>query len=141
MGINVEKTDDLKTKLISEEGVAVVREGFNRGDKTIPLRVSALICTKDRSDMLPKAVESVLKASNIIEELIVVDQSTDDRTEKAILPFRNDPRLRYIKDSRIGKGLALNTGLKLARGDVVAITDDDCYVSEEWPFHLVKSFH
>jgi glycosyltransferase involved in cell wall biosynthesis len=28
----VEKTDDLKTKRISEEGVAVVREGFNRGN-------------------------------------------------------------------------------------------------------------
>ena len=41
----MEQTDDLKTKLISEEGVAVVREGFNKEGNIAPLRDSALICT------------------------------------------------------------------------------------------------
>ena len=136
----MEKTDDLKTKLISEEGVAVVREAFNREDKTVHLRVSALICTKDRSDMLPRAVESVLNASPLIEEVIVIDQSTDDRSERSIDKYKKDTRLKYVKDNRVGKGLALNTGLKLARGDVVAITDDDCVVPHFWPLHLITPF-
>ena len=91
--------------------------------------------------MLPNAVESVLNASSIIEELIVIDQSTDERSEKSIEQFKTDTRLKYVKDNRVGKGLALNTGLKLAQGDVVAITDDDCVVSKDWPYHLIKSFH
>ncbi len=136
----MEQTDDLKTKLISEEGVAVVREGFNREGNIAPLRVSALICTKDRSDMLPNAVESILNASSIIEELIVIDQSTDERSEKSIEQFNTDTRLKYVKDNRVGKGLALNTGLKLAQGDVVAITDDDCMVSKDWPLQLISPF-
>jgi len=136
----VEKNDNLKTKRISEEGVAVVREGFNRGSDGIPLRTSALICTKDRSDMLPKAVESVLNASKTIMELIVVDQSTDDRSKNSLAPYMSDPRLVYVPDSRVGKGLALNTGLRIAQGDIVAMTDDDCIVPEIWPEQLIEPF-
>jgi glycosyltransferase involved in cell wall biosynthesis len=65
-------------------------------------------------------------------ELIVVDQSSDSETEEALGPFGADRRLRYLKSATIGKGNALNVGLKETTGAVVAITDDDCTVPTNW---------
>ena len=74
-------------------------------------------------------------------ELVVIDQSTDSRTECALLSLRSDPRLRYIRTSTTGKGIALNIGLEECRGEIVAITDDDCEVDAEWPITHVRAFH
>ncbi len=104
------------------------------------LSVSALICTRNRSEMLPYAVESILKGSSIIHELIVIDQSTDERSKMSLTPYFFDSRLVYVPDDRVGKSLALNKGLLEAKGDVVAMTDDDCIVSQSWPDELILPF-
>jgi glycosyltransferase involved in cell wall biosynthesis len=65
-------------------------------------------------------------------ELIVVDQSKDSETRDALRAFSADPRLRYLKSTTIGKGYALNAGMREAKGTVLAITDDDCTVPPNW---------
>jgi glycosyltransferase involved in cell wall biosynthesis len=90
------------------------------------------VCTRNRPDLVAQAVASLLDASDSALELIVVDQSDGDETERALVPFRSDERLRYVRSARRGKGAALNEGLSLARGDVVALTDDDCRVPAGW---------
>ena len=42
------------------------------------------ICTKDRPDDLARAVASILADRTIALELIVIDQSTDDRSEQRL---------------------------------------------------------
>lgn len=98
-----------------------------------PLSVSALVCTRDRADSVVRAVRSILQSDSICSELLVVDQSGDQSTENALRPLLKDPRLRYIRSSTKGKGRALNVGLAEAKGEIVAITDDDCEVGEGWP--------
>src|SRR5207248_11742443 len=53
-------------------------------------------------------------------------------TREALRPFSTDPRLRYLKIPTIGKGYALNAGMRETKGTVVAITDDDCTVPTNW---------
>jgi GT2 family glycosyltransferase len=65
-------------------------------------------------------------------ELVVVDQSKDDRTLEALESFCSDPRLTYLRSSTIGKGDALNVGLRATKGSTIAITDDDCTVPPNW---------
>jgi glycosyltransferase involved in cell wall biosynthesis len=78
------------------------------------------------------AVSSILVNNHPNFELIVVDQSKDDETREALRRFSTDPRLRYLKIATIGKGSALNVGMREAKGTVVAITDDDCTVPPNW---------
>ncbi len=96
------------------------------------LAVSVLVCTSGRGDSVVETVQSILIAESPACELIVIDQSDDDRTEEALAPFRQDLRLRYIHSTTKGKGIALNLGMQEARGDIVAITDDDCKVEPDW---------
>lgn len=77
-------------------------------------------------------VASILANAHPNFELVVVDQSKDDETQDALKSFSGDPRLRYVKSTTIGKGDALNAGLKETRGSAIAITDDDCTVPPNW---------
>ena len=97
-----------------------------------PPLISALICTCGRDRSVVHAVSSILANSHPNFELVVVDQSKGNETREALRPFSADPRLRYLKSGTIGKGHALNAGLRETKGAAVAITDDDCTVPPNW---------
>lgn len=94
--------------------------------------VSALVCTRGRPDSLLRAVRSLLSPGREPFELIVIDQSADDASQRALAEMRDDARLRYVRFARVGKGAALNHGLRLATGDIVVCTDDDCEAPPGW---------
>jgi glycosyltransferase involved in cell wall biosynthesis len=47
-------------------------------------RVSVVVCTRDRPDDLPVALDAILSSTYRDFELIVVDQSADERTSDAV---------------------------------------------------------
>jgi len=97
-----------------------------------PPLISALVCTCSRDRLVVDTVSSILANAHPNFELVIVDQSKDDQTRKALRPFFADPRLRYLKVATIGKGSALNAGLRESKGSVIGITDDDCTVPPNW---------
>jgi glycosyltransferase involved in cell wall biosynthesis len=94
--------------------------------------VSALVCTRNRPGPVHATVRSLLDAGDREIEVLVVDQSDGPETEEALGDLHTDRRLRYQRSARRGKGAALNEGLRLARGEVVACTDDDCVAPPGW---------
>jgi glycosyltransferase involved in cell wall biosynthesis len=90
------------------------------------------VCTRHRAESLVRTVRSLLADDDGSFELIVIDQSDNDESERALEPFRGDSRLRYIRSHARGKGAALNEGLRTARGDTVVCTDDDCEAPRGW---------
>ena len=72
-------------------------------------------------------------------EVLVIDQSDGPESEQALATLASDPRLRYVRSRARGKGAALNEGLRLARGDIVAFTDDDCVVPPGWAAGMARA--
>jgi glycosyltransferase involved in cell wall biosynthesis len=95
-------------------------------------RISVVLATRNRSDLIPEAVRSILQNDHPDFEVVVVDQSDDDRTEAALESFTSDPRIRYFRDSRRGRSAGQNAGFREARGALVLMTDDDCTVPADW---------
>lgn len=91
-------------------------------------KVSIVITTKNRCELLENAIRSVLSQTVKNIECIVVDDASTDDTQKK---YANDSRIVYVrideKDSR-GGNYARNQGLMKASGNVVAFLDDD----DEW---------
>jgi GT2 family glycosyltransferase len=102
--------------------------------------VAVLICTRNRGDSIAATIASVLANPYPDFELIIVDQSGDDRTAAAVGRFRADPRLRYLHTSSRGLARARNLGLALIRHDLVLLTDDDCEVPANWIAEMVAPF-
>jgi GT2 family glycosyltransferase len=101
--------------------------------------VSALVCTRDRPGPLLRTVGSLLASDAAQFELIVIDQSDGPESERALAAFTSDLRLRYVRSLVRGKGAALNEGLRLTRGEIVACTDDDCEASPEWVAGMART--
>jgi glycosyltransferase involved in cell wall biosynthesis len=94
--------------------------------------ISAIICTKGRPDLIGQAVGSVLANEHKSFELLVIDQSADDSTERALDGWHGDERLRYIHLDRVGLSAAYNTGITLSAAPLLAFTDDDCIAPANW---------
>jgi glycosyltransferase involved in cell wall biosynthesis len=94
--------------------------------------VSALVCTRNRAGAILASIQSLLDAGDRPIEVLVIDQSDGRDTEEVLTSLSADPRLRYHRSATRGKGAALNEGLKLARGEVVVCTDDDCVAPTGW---------
>jgi glycosyltransferase involved in cell wall biosynthesis len=97
-----------------------------------PKRISVVLATRNRAALIPQAVRSILRNDHPDFEVVVVDQSDDDRTEAALEPFIRDPRLRYFRDSRRGRSAGQNAGFRESRGALIVMTDDDCTVPPDW---------
>ena len=102
-------------------------------------RLSAIICTCDRYDVLPAAIASVL-AQTVAVDCIVIDNSADGAGAAAFADrYRGQP-LRYFYEPVQGLSNARNKGLALAHGNIVAFLDDDAVAAAGWAERLLSAF-
>jgi GT2 family glycosyltransferase len=85
-----------------------------------------------------EAVRSLLAGDDPIE-LIVVDQSETTATEDALAVWKSEPRFRYLRSTKRGKGIALNEGIRAALGPIIVCTDDDCAVPLHWVRDMARA--
>lgn len=91
-------------------------------------KVSIIIPTHDRPELLPRAIRSVLNQTFRDFEIIVVDDGLKARAAGVIKQL-SDPRIIYIQhEKESGGSAARNTGIKNSKGRFVAFLDDD----DEW---------
>lgn len=87
--------------------------------------VSVILPTHNRADLLPRAVQSVLGQSYRNLELWVIDDASTDDTQAVLRQF-SDSRLQIIRHEVSRRaGAARNSGLRHARGTLLAFQDDD----------------
>jgi len=88
--------------------------------------------TYDQEAFLPTAVASVLAQQEQDWELVVVDDGSPGPTRAALGPALDDPRVRLHRLPRNrGLGAALNAGLNLTSGELVAyLPTDDLWFTE-----------
>lgn len=88
-------------------------------------KVSVIIPTHNRAELLRSAITSVLNQTYQDFEVIVVDDASTDETRGALASF-NDPRIKYIRHAASkGDAGARNTGIVNSTGDYIAFLDDD----------------
>ncbi|QTY15215.1 glycosyltransferase family 2 protein [Virgibacillus pantothenticus] len=100
--------------------------------------VSIIITTYKRSDMLKRAIDSVLNQSYKKIEVIVVDDnepSTQYRkeTELILADYASNPKIKYIRHPKNMNGAAArNTGIRNSKGNYICfLDDDDWYLSDK----------
>jgi glycosyltransferase involved in cell wall biosynthesis len=107
--------------------------------------VSILICTYNRAALLREslhAMSALTPPPDCDVEIIVVDNNSTDATPHviadaaALSPFR----VVSLHETAQGKSFALNRGLAVARGDIIALTDDDVWPDAEWLLRIVSRF-
>jgi glycosyltransferase involved in cell wall biosynthesis len=86
-------------------------------------RVSVIIPTHNRSQLLRITVESVLAQTYPAIEIIVVDDGSTDDTAAIVAEYAG--RVTYIEQANTGVAAARNTGFRASSGEFINFLDDD----------------
>jgi glycosyltransferase involved in cell wall biosynthesis len=98
--------------------------------RTAP-RISVILPTRDRSNLLQRAIASIHAQTYASWELLVVDDGSVDDTA-TLLAAASDERLRAFLAHGKGVCAARNLALDQARGDLIAYLDDDNIMHPNW---------
>ncbi len=92
-------------------------------------RVSLILPTYNRADLIAETIESLLAQTRQIDEIIIIDDGSTDGTGDKVKAFGD--KVRYHRKENGGKAAALNLALTLVDGDFIWICDDDDLVLPE----------
>ena len=91
----------------------------------IDFKVSVIIPTYNRGNLIIKSIKSVLNQTFKNLEVIVIDDGSSDNTEHLVNKI-TDKRLKYVKlSSNKGSSNARNIGIKNANGQFISFQDSD----------------
>ncbi len=107
--------------------------------------ITVLICTYNRAPLLHETLltmQHMTTPRDCAVNIVIVDNNSSDDTARVVTHAARSSRypITLLHERRQGKSFALNTGLAVCTGDVVALTDDDVLPSEDWVARIVEAF-
>lgn len=101
-------------------------------------RVSAVVLTYNGRELLGQMLPTLLAQSGVVFETVVVDDGSSDDT----LEYLRErwPQVRVIANpTNLGVAASLNRGVQAARGEYVALLNNDIELASGWLAVLVRS--
>jgi GT2 family glycosyltransferase len=103
--------------------------------------ISVVIATSDRPADLDRCLTSLAAVRYPAWELVIVDQSRDDRVRQVVDRWRaRSPALTYEHLDRRNASEARNRGTQSAQAPILAYIDDDCTVESGWLDDVAGAF-
>src|SRR5438094_6475726 len=101
------------------------RERGHVGEHYEPF-VSVIVPAYNEDRVIESTIRSLLNSDYPSLEIIVVDDGSTDRTSEVVREsFGDEPLVRLFTEANAGKAVALNFGLRYAKGDVIVALDAD----------------
>ena len=103
--------------------------------------VSVLLASRNRGALLRDTLStfSRLAAGGSTFEVIAVDNGSTDETAAVLAEMSSRMPLVALHEPRLGKNIALNRALDLARGELLVFTDDDVLADPGWLAEHVRA--
>lgn len=104
------------------------------------MKVSVITAVYSNQAFIHDAINSVLSQKNVELEYIIVDGGSTDGTVEAVLSY-GDSISKFISEPDEGVYFALNKGISLATGDIIALLhSDDFYAHPYVLSQVVQAF-
>jgi glycosyltransferase involved in cell wall biosynthesis len=107
------------------------------------ISISLVICTRNRAQQLNTCLAYIAALNTSTPwELIVVDNGSSDSTSHVLREFARSASFPVIilNEPLAGLGRARNRGWRAAKGEIIAFTDDDCYVLPDFLDRVLEAF-
>ena len=104
--------------------------------------VSVLIPAYNEEEVIKETIEAVFKTdySKLIEVIVIDDGSKDKTAEIVKELIQKYPKLKLLKKKNSGKADSLNRGIKIAKGELIAVIDCDSFPEKDSIRKLVGFF-
>ncbi len=87
--------------------------------------ISIIMSVHNEELYIRNSIESILKQKYKDFELIIVDDGSTDKTSEIISVYLKDPRIKFIKNRKIGKVEAFNIGFNNSKGHYICFFHGD----------------
>lgn len=129
-------------RLLLVFGLALVQRRRAHGAAVPPppqALVSVIVPAYREEKVIVRTIDSLLGQRGVpsLEVIVIDDGSPDNTFAVADAAFRDDPRVRVLRQANGGKASALNHGLAEARGEWIVALDADTQFEPETIAHLV----
>ena len=105
--------------------------------------ISLVLATRNRADRLARCLSHIKALRPSVHwELIAVDNGSSDSTPDVLEKYARSASflVQVLSEITPGLGRARNCGWQAATGEIVAFTDDDCYVLPNFLEEVLKVF-
>jgi GT2 family glycosyltransferase len=102
------------------------------------VRISVAVATCGRPEALRICLAAFARQSRAPDQVIIVDQDPLAETREVVA--KSGLPIAYIEQERKGLSASRNLALSTAEGDVLAVTDDDCFPDARWVEALIEGF-
>ena len=104
--------------------------------------ISVVIPTCNRAEDLKKTLKPILTAGKKIKEILIVDQSRDNKTKKAIEKLKYT-KIKYIYSKTPSITIARNLGVKKAdkESKIICFLDDDVTLEKDYFNGILEIFN
>lgn len=103
------------------------------------MKITVAIVTRNRMEDLRECLESILQQTRSPEEILIIDNASNDDTRTVIGNY-NNKIIKYIFCEKVGVSFARNTALNNCNGEIICFLDDDSIAEENWIFQNEKCF-
>ena len=100
-----------------------------------PVAISVVVATRDRQRRLRRCLDALAVAARAMTaptQIVLVDNADADATHAIAALAPPDLALDIVREPKPGLSIARNAGLRIARGAIIAFTDDDCLAADDW---------
>lgn len=110
------------------------------------MRLSIIVCTFNRAYALQPCLDSIAAAIAAAPgsdaEIVVVNNNSTDDTKAVLEQWAGACAIpvQLILEAKKGLAAARNCGIRAARGDIIAFTDDDCRMRPAYVSDLLRHY-
>jgi glycosyltransferase involved in cell wall biosynthesis len=111
--------------------------------KEQPIKISVIVCTYNRSHLLPLCLKSLADQTldRTLYEVIIVDNNSTDNTREIAHEFTDKYiNFRSVYEKNQGLSHARNRGYNESFGEFVAYIDDDAKADKDWAREILRAF-
>jgi glycosyltransferase involved in cell wall biosynthesis len=101
------------------------------------ISISAIIPTYNRAKTLSRSLDSIIAQTWPVNEIIVIDDGSEDYTKDVVESYKG--RIRYFYQKNRGVSFARNRGVSEASSDWIAFLDSDDYWQEDYIHRVVQA--
>lgn len=100
------------------------------------MKISVFVLTRERPTDLKKCLDSILKQTKKAEEIVVVNNGSDETTAKLLKKYN----VKVVDDSLQRLSHLFDVGWKNCRNEIIAFCADDTTADKKWLENIEKVF-
>jgi glycosyltransferase involved in cell wall biosynthesis len=103
------------------------------------VKVSVVICTYNRADLLERCLDYLQYQTNKNFEVVVINGPSTDNTETLLETYKQ--RIKIGRNPERNLSVSRNLGIELSDGELIAFIDDDALPFDDWVETLLNEFN